>query len=158
VKISVNEWFEHTGFFAEMHKLTQGGIRLVALYFADSDIDTNSLGKLQEAGFYGAMLDTQQKQFSLPELQPKASLESYVQECAKYGLISGLAGSLKPQHVEFLQELNPTFLGFRGGVCENQTRTSLIQAEKVDKIKKMLCKHNKMNGLGQKSSNFALQT
>ncbi len=158
VKIAVSPLFDEVDFFAEMHKITSQNIRLVALFFADVTRDTQSLAKLHNVGFYGAMLDTQEKRFSLLELQSKAHLEEFIRDCEKNQLISGLAGSLKPQDVEFLQELKPTFIGFRGGVCEDNMRESALNLDKVQKIKKMLFKHNKINGLARKSLVSALHS
>jgi len=158
VKIAFSSLFDDADFFAEMHKITNQNVRLVALFFADVTFDTQLIDKLQKMGFYGVMLDTQEKQFSLLELQSKAHLEEFIRDCEKNQLISGLAGSLKPQDVEFLQELKPTFIGFRGGVCENNMRKSALNLDKVQKIKKMLFKHNKINGLARKSLVLALHS
>ena len=158
VKIAISPLFDDADFYTEMQALTKQNIKLVALFFADVTLDTQLLAKLKMAGFYGAMLDTQEKQFSLLDLKPKSFLREFVRDCEKNHLISGLAGSLKPQDVEILQEFSPTFIGFRGGVCELGMRKSALSINKIREIKKMLPKHNKMKTLAQKSLSLALHS
>lgn len=158
VKIAVSPLFDEADFYSEMQTLTKQNIKLVALLFADVTLDAQLLAKLKMASFYGAMLDTQDKHISLVDLKPKYFLNEFVRDCEQNNLISGLAGSLKPQDVEILQEISPTFIGFRGGVCENNMRKSALSLKKICNIKKMLPKHNKMKGLAQKSLGLTLHS
>ena len=156
IKMCVTPLFTEANFVREMRRFTASGVKLIAVFFADSAVDLTLLSSLQQAGFYGAMLDMQNKQFSLLEAQTAALLKKFIHDCAQYQLVSGLAGSLKPQHVEFLLELNSTFIGFRGGVCENFDRKSTISTLKIEQIKKMLLKHNKTGAKALKSLVLAL--
>lgn len=145
VKIATSDIFYHIDFVDEMLKLCQTGIKIVAVFFADSAIDLNLLAKLQQAGFYGAMLDTQHKQHDLLQLQSKQALHLFTQHCHQYELSCGLAGSLKPQYIDALIEINPTYIGFRGGVCNNSLRTNGLNQAKMEEVLKMLRIGNKNN-------------
>ncbi|MEQ1599760.1 MAG: (5-formylfuran-3-yl)methyl phosphate synthase [Methylotenera sp.] len=143
IKIAVSELFYDKGFLLEMAKLSIVNIKIVAVFFADTALDLSLLALLQKAGFYGAMLDTQNKQNNLLEVRTKRTLRLFTQLCHQYHLKSGLAGSLRPQHIELLAKYNPTYIGFRGGVCENLVRNSALTSTKVMEIKNMLHEHNK---------------
>jgi len=96
------------------------------------------------------MLDTQAKQFSLLEVQSTDVLNGFVHLCKKHHLISGLAGSVRKNHVNALVALGPTFIGLRGGVCEEYNRVSELSSSKVCEVKEMLLKYNKSKvGNGQ---------
>ncbi len=143
VKIAVSELFYDEDFLLEMAKLSMVNIKIIAVFFADSTPDFGLLGMLQKAGFYGAMLDTKNKQNSLLDVQSKRTLRLFTQLCHQYHLKSGLAGSLRLQHIEFLAKFNPTYIGFRGGACESEVRNSSLSSSKVIEIKNMLQEHNK---------------
>jgi (5-formylfuran-3-yl)methyl phosphate synthase len=158
IKIAVSPLFYDEIFIVEMAKLSIVGIKIVAVFFADASLDLNLLTILKKIGFYGAMLDTQSKQNDLLHVQSKKALRHFVLQCEKIGLKSGLAGSLKSQYVEFLCELNPTYIGFRGGVCENSVRNTALSINKVIEVKNMLCAHNKKPAKPIEISRFALHT
>lgn len=146
IKIGVSALFYGSRFFAEMSKLAHAGVKMVAVFFADEKLDLDLLPALQEAGFYGAMLDTRNKQQHLFAMQAKKTLHLFTQLCKKHHLKSGLAGSLKPQHIEILSEVGSTYIGFRGGVCENSIRNAALSKAKVIEVKNMLLIHNKHDG------------
>jgi (5-formylfuran-3-yl)methyl phosphate synthase len=143
VKIAVSKLFYDENFLLEMAKLTIVDIKIVAVFFADESLDLSLLAILQKVGFYGAMLDTKNKQKNLLQVQTKAKLQNFVRACQQFNLKSGLAGSLRPQHIDILSEFNPTYIGFRGGVCENSLRNLALSKLKVVEIKNMLQQHNK---------------
>jgi dihydroneopterin aldolase len=143
IKIAVSELFYDENFLIEMAKLSIVNIKIVAVFFADTTLDFGLLAMLQKAGFYGAMLDTQNKKNNLLEVQTKRTLRLFTQLCHQYHLKSGLAGSLRPQYIELLAKYNPTYIGFRGGACENDMRNSTLSSSKVMEIKNMLHEHNK---------------
>lgn len=158
IKIAVSELFYAPHFFTEAAKLANMGVKIVAVFFADEKIDFNLLISLQKNGFYGAMLDSKMKQFCLLELQSQAGISKFVDLCRDCDLKSGLAGSLKPQHIEKLSHFNSTYIGFRGGVCENNRRNANISCAKVIKVKNMLREHNKLMDKPQKTSLTALHS
>lgn len=158
IKIAVSPLFYDENFIVEMAKLCTAGIKIVAVFFADSSLDLNLLTMLKKIGFYAAMLDTQSKQNDLLNVQSKKALRNFVVQCEKNGLKSGLAGSLKSQYIEFLCQLNPSYIGFRGGVCENFQRKTALSISKVFEVKNMLCKHNKIHAKPIEISRFELHS
>ena len=158
VKIAVSELFYDADFLIEISKLTDEGVRIVAVFFADESIDLNLLKKSQQMGFFGAMLDTKSKQQNLLQVQAKSDLQIFTQKCNQHQLKYGFAGSLKSQDIVDLIKFNPTYIGFRGGVCENNMRKSALSACKVLDVKSMLHAHNKINGKAQKSMDLALHS
>ncbi len=151
IKIAVSPLFYEPYFIAELTRLTSEGVKIVAVFFADADLDLNLLATLQKAGFYGAMLDTKNKQHDLLAVQTKTTLQLFTQLCNKHHLKSGFAGSLKPQHIDYLVKFYPTYIGFRGGVCENSMRNNALSLLRVIEVRNMLRSHNSFNGEAQKA-------
>lgn len=120
-------------------------VKLIAVFFADQSIDLSLLEKLKKSGFYGAMLDTQNKTQNLLEICTLSNLKMFTQACQNQSLKSGLAGSLQPQHVEKLVDIYPSYIGFRGGVCENNSRINELMPDKIVNMKNLLQQHNKLN-------------
>lgn len=148
VKIGVSELFTNKQFFVEMRQLTLQGIKLVAVFFADKSIDLSLIAKLKAVGFYGVMIDTQQKARPLLDVQSLPLLAEFTQMCKDYGLTSGLAGSVSKQHINMLLTLQPNFIGMRGGICHEGNRTSSLSREKVEEVSLMLLKYNKTKSAG----------
>lgn len=119
--------------------------RLVAVLFADAMPEFGILPRLKDAGFYGVMLDTNNKNAgSLEDYAPMNILREFL-EVAKYNdLEVGLAGSLRLSHIPRLSPLNPGYLGFRGGLCEQYARTGNLLASRVREAKKLLQESNKI--------------
>ncbi len=158
VKIAVSKLFYEADFLIEMANLTNEGIKIVAVFFADESIDLNLLKISQQMGFFGAMLDTKAKQQNLLHVQAQSDLQIFTQKCNQHQLKYGFAGSLKSQDIEHLIKFNPTYIGFRGGVCENDIRESALSSCKVLEVKNMLHERNKINGKAQKSMGLALHS
>lgn len=90
---------------------------LIAVLFADGDLDLSLLADLKAAGFAGAMIDTMNKGGGgLLKHASTGELARFVQSCRAFGLMSGLAGSLEPPDVPRLAVLEPDYLGFRGAL------------------------------------------
>jgi len=142
VKIAVSDLFQQDSFVNELKQLTQQGIKVVAVFFADKTLDFSLIAKLQKSGFYGAMLDTQFKQSSLLGVQPIETLGIFVANCKQHGLISGLAGSVNKSYIGVLLPLEATFIGMRGGVCQQQDRTATLAGSQIEGIKKVLLNYN----------------
>lgn len=130
--------------------------KLIAVFFADQEVNLKRLETLSMLGFYGAMLDTSAKHQSLLEVCTLQTLQTFTQDCKKNALKSGLAGSLKPQDVECLSDINPFYIGFRGGVCKAGSRNNALVMDKIIKTKELLQEHNKLNDLARQSSSLAL--
>lgn len=98
--------------------------RLVAVLFADQSPDFSLLSRLAALGFHGAMLDTADKAGGgLLKHQTLDQLMQFVMRTHGLGLLSGIAGSLRKEDIPYLLPLAPDYLGFRGALCEGQTRT-----------------------------------
>ncbi len=145
IKIAVSD-LRRKNLLSKLNKQAQQ-VKLVAVFFADQAIDLDFLQQLKVHGFYAAMLDTQKKQQNLIQICADATLQNFVQKCHEIGLKTGLAGSLKPQHIAHLANINPSYIGFRGGVCADNLRKSILIPEKIIKVKKLLREHNKCNDL-----------
>lgn len=158
VKIVVSELMHAPCFFPELAKIMRADTKLVAVFFADEAIDFDLLALIQKNGFYGAMLDTKVKRFSLLELQPQTTINQFVELCRFYGLSSGLSGSLKPQHIESLMQFNSSYIGFRGGVCENFQRKGTLSLMKVIAVRNMLHEHNRLRIEPEKTLALALHS
>ncbi len=158
IKIAACSHFYAADFMAEVTKLTCVGTKMVVVFFADEVMDLSLIAALQNAGFYGAMLDTRRKQADLLTVQSKLNLQNFVTLCEKNRLKSGLAGSLKPQHIDELVRINPSYIGFRGGVCENSLRQGGLSAHKVLNTAKLLRQHNNLLNKAQKCLSLALHS
>lgn len=144
VKVAVSDLFQQQEFFPEIQQLTSKGIKLVAVLFADQAPDLNCLATLGEAGFHGVMLDTATKQSHLLHVQSEEGLKQFLARAESNQLISGLAGSVGKSELVSLLDLQPTFIGMRGGVCESRDRTASISASSLVNIKEMLLNYNTM--------------
>ena len=143
VKIAVSDLFQTFDFYEKISELTKSNLKIVAVFFADEFFDLNMLPALKGAGFYGAMLDTKNKQQNLLQVQNQQALHFFTRQCHQYQLISGLAGSLQTQHIDLLAHVNATYIGFRGGVCDNAQRKSTLNIAKLSDVQTMLRNGNK---------------
>ena len=151
IKIAISTLFYEADFLIEITKLTNEGVKIVAVFFADESIDLNLFKKIQQMGFFGAMLDTKSKQQNLLHVQSESELQIFTQKCNQHQLQCGFAGSLKSQDIAKLIKFNPTYIGFRGGVCDNNVRISSLLPCKVLEVKNMLREHNKTNAEAHKA-------
>ena len=110
--------------------------RLIAVLFADGDLDPSDIAKASNAGFSGVMLDTQDKNHGrLTDLLHQEQLKQFVNEAKCHQLLCGLAGSLNIQDIADLLPLAPDYLGFRGALCKNHARKEDIDPDAVNKVK-----------------------
>jgi (5-formylfuran-3-yl)methyl phosphate synthase len=158
IKISASALFYQCDFVQKMQSFSHRGIKLIAVFFADEKMDFGLLETIKQAGFFGAMLDTKNKQKNLLQVQSNDSLQIFTHLCGQYQLQSGLAGSLRPQHIDILAKFNPTYIGFRGGVCENLNRISDLSYVKICKVRNMLQNDNKNNEKAQRILHLALHS
>ncbi len=156
VKLSVSELFLQEAFFMEMRKLTSQGIKLVAVFFAENTIDLTLIKELKRCGFYGAMIDTQNKTKSLLETQSSEVLNAFTMQCKQLQLISGLAGSVNKSHIDRLIQFKPDFIGMRGGVCRKKERTATLLQDKIVEVNRMLLNYNTGKGLSGNASHASL--
>jgi len=144
VKVGFFPSSNHLACIHALKPLTSRGLKMVAVLFADQDPDFKLLTALADAEFFGVMLDTAHKNgTSLMYHQPAEILSAFVINANLYGLESGLAGSLRFEHVELLKNINPGYMGFRGALCDHFERSAAINKSKVFELKRMLHKNNK---------------
>lgn len=111
--------------------------KLIAVMFADESPNLKLLDKIAEAGFFGVMLDTAHKNGKhLLNHMSIDQLSLFVKDAKVQGLEVGLAGSIQAIHIETLSQAKPSYLGFRGAICEESKRTSKIDSKKILQLKK----------------------
>ena len=105
---------------------------VVAVLFADRSPPLNDLTPFSEAGFAGVMLDTADKRRGhLLAHATVPQLRGFVDQARSIGLLSGLAGSLRPEDVASLLPLSPAYLGFRGALCLGARREQRLDAGRI---------------------------
>jgi len=118
--------------FAALQPLTQRGVRLVAVLFADLQPDFALIERAAQVGLHGVMLDTcDKRRGSLLENLPRARLSEFVHLARQHGLLCGLAGSLRLADIPALLPLQPDYLGFRGALCRNHQRNAALDYDAV---------------------------
>ncbi|MDX2289404.1 MAG: (5-formylfuran-3-yl)methyl phosphate synthase [Hyphomicrobiaceae bacterium] len=109
-----------------------GRAELVAVMLADLSIDPTLLPLLGRAGFVAVMLDTAGKSGGgLLDALSRPEIATFVQAARDENLAVGLAGSLRTGHIAALIDLDADILGFRGALCEGQSRTGAIAPSAV---------------------------
>ena len=138
VKIGFFPDGDHAACTTSLRPIAAQGAALVAVLFADRTPDFALLELLAEAGFAGAMLDTAEKacgtlldHMSVPQLQ------DFISRARELGLMTGLAGSLRLEHISVLTTLDPDYLGFRGALCAGG-RTNHIDPHRVVAVRHAL--------------------
>jgi (5-formylfuran-3-yl)methyl phosphate synthase len=91
----------------------------------------NTVQSLASLGYWGVMVDTIEKSHSLTTLINLDQLALFVRSAKALNLYVGLAGGLRLEQFDELAELQPDYLGFRSGLCENQRREQSLIPEKV---------------------------
>jgi len=122
-----------------LQTVTQVGLKLIAVLFAESNYPTSLIKAIKDAGFIGVMLDTAKKNgLTLMDYYSEIQRAEFAHEVFKHHLQFGVAGSLKIQHIVDIREINPTYIGFRGGVCCANQRKLALDVEKIKAIRKTL--------------------
>lgn len=119
----------------KLSSITQQGQKLIAVLFADTQFDINTIALLKTSGFSGVMLDTMNKSNgSLTQVMTLAEINKFVTAAKDAGLMCGLAGSLKANDIPVLKNLKPDYLGFRGALCIKNKRTASISNHAISSI------------------------
>ena len=112
---------------------------IVIVFFADKGLDLDKISDLAKAGIRGVMLDTADKtKGNLRTHMQDKELQSFVIQAKSYGLLAGLAGSLKDRDIAPLLEMEPDYLGFRGALCEDDSRIQALNSSSVRKIRSLI--------------------
>ncbi len=136
VKIGLFGHVHHQACISKIGELADAGCSIVAVLFADQSPDFALLPLLAANGFYGAMLDTANKTAGgLRSYLEEDLLRAFVGEAKEYGLLVGLAGSLREEDIGVLAGLEADYLGFRGALCHALDRQATIDAERIKRIR-----------------------
>ncbi len=126
------------GTLAALATAARSGVRLVAVLFADRRPDFDLIDRCADAGLYGIMLDTADKQGgALTTHLARAALARFVQSARARGLLTGLAGSLSVRDVPALLTLSPDYLGFRSALTAGG-RTGELDSAAVVRLRALL--------------------
>ena len=130
---------DYASCLAALTPLAKTGLKLVAVLFAEFKYANSLIFSIKEAGFYGVMLDTAIKNgatFLDHFTDQEVNLLS--ENVTKHNLLFGLAGSLTIQHLDKVKQFNPSYMGFRGGVCVDNQRKSMLDSVKMAAIRKLV--------------------
>ena len=117
--------------------------KLIAVLFADANPDFRLIEALSTTGFSGVMLDTLDKSKGpLTAAMSISRIGSFVSEVKSNQLICGLAGSLRMADIPVLLPFRPTYLGFRGALCEQFERTGRLDCRAVQRVKKAIDRYS----------------
>jgi len=113
---------------------------LVALLFADhTPMPHVHVAAVAAAGFGGVMLDTADKHAGgLRSHISDAALSNFVAEVRRYGLLNGLAGSLRIDDIPALLAHRPDVLGFRGAACRSGARAATLDPASLALLREAL--------------------
>jgi uncharacterized protein (UPF0264 family) len=119
--------------------LTAIEVPVIAVLFADEDVDLDLLPLIQQAGFSGVMVDTAIKNGqSLLTHWGQDRLKDFVSQARQLNLLCGLAGSLRIEDIDRLEPLGADYLGFRSALCDQQQRTRGLQASQARSVQQRL--------------------
>ncbi|HYN54234.1 MAG TPA: (5-formylfuran-3-yl)methyl phosphate synthase [Methylotenera sp.] len=123
----------------KLRTITANGVKLIAVLFAEYEYSDALIKSIQQAGFHGVMWDTAQKDGNtFMYYRSAVNCKEFAKRVLEIGMSFGLAGSLQLQHIVAARELNPTYIGFRGGVCDSNKRESGLDSQKIKAIRKAL--------------------
>ena len=143
VKIGLFGHMNHAECIDAVSTLTATGVRVVAVLFADSLPDFGALPRLANAGFYGVMLDTEDKKAGrLVDCLSEDVIYNFLLSGRRLELLTGLAGSLRAEDVQALASLAPDYLGFRGGLCLDGDRNAAFDPVRMKHIACLLREYN----------------
>lgn len=112
---------------------------VVAVLFADRSPPLEDLAPFAQAGLTGVMLDTADKRRGhLLDHATPAQLGRFIEQAGSHGLLSGLAGSLRPQDIASLLPLAPDYLGFRGALCLGGLRDQRLDADRTRLVRQAI--------------------
>jgi uncharacterized protein (UPF0264 family) len=139
IKIGFFEGADYQPCVDALQTITKTGVKLVAVLFAEFEDPASLIKAIKTAGFYCVMLYTSHKNgATFLDYFSENEIKKIAEQVQAQGLILGLAGSLNIQHIAMVKPLNPTYMGFRGGVCLDNQRKSNLDAEKIKAIRKIM--------------------
>jgi (5-formylfuran-3-yl)methyl phosphate synthase len=139
IKIGFFETDDYQTCLNALESATQAGLKLIAVLFAEVTYPENLVEAIKYAGFIGVMLDTANKNgLTLLDYYTTEKRNNFARNIFKHNLKLGLAGSLRLEHVAIIKEINPSYIGFRGGVCVGNQRSSVLDPEKIKAVRKTM--------------------
>jgi (5-formylfuran-3-yl)methyl phosphate synthase len=139
VKIGVFAEGDACATIKSLRNLTEGGVKLAAVLFADQRPDFSLIDVMADAGFVAVMVDTAGKKSGrLTDCLDTDQLAAFIARARSRGLLAGLAGSLRADDVPTLLPLRPDVLGFRGALCVGSDRTASMNGDKVRAIRQLI--------------------
>jgi uncharacterized protein (UPF0264 family) len=139
IKIGFFQTDDYQPVLDKLKTITAKGVKLVAVLFAEYEYSEKLIPAIKDAGFNGVMLDTAQKNGKTFMYYLSAiNYKKIAKRVLDFEMSFGLAGSLQLQHVVAVKRLNPTYIGFRGGVCADNLRISSLNAVKIKAIHDVL--------------------
>ena len=120
---------------------------LVLVCFVDHGIEAElqQLPVFASTGIRGVMLDTAEKHAgNLCDYMTDQQLYASIREVQSYGLLAGLAGSLRGGDISRLLPLQPDYMGFRGALCHDNLRVQTLDFLRVQQICALV--HEKRGG------------
>jgi uncharacterized protein (UPF0264 family) len=127
------------GTVKKLAELTGQNHALIAVLFADTQVDFSIINLLKVAGFKGVMLDTMNKQSgALLQVMSMAKIVGFIAQVRKLELMCGLAGSLRLEDIPVLLPHKVDYLGFRGALCEGKNRSGQLNKQAVMQIKESI--------------------
>lgn len=139
VKIGFFQSEDYQSCLDALKPITQHGVKLIAVLFAELAYPEHLIDDIKAAGFYGLMLDTAQKNGgTFMDYYTHEQMTLFAARVKGHEMAFGLAGSLNIQHIEKVSVYNPAYIGFRGGVSESNQRKLSLDATKIKAIRTML--------------------
>lgn len=112
---------------------------IVVVFFADKSLNLEKIADLAKAGIRGIMLDTADKtNGNLRTHMSDKAIQTFVAHAKSHGLLAGLAGSLSASDIASLLDFEPDYLGFRGALCQDNSRVQDIDSTAVRTIRALV--------------------
>lgn len=139
IKIGFFESNDYKPCLDKLKLLIQSGINLMAVFFAENTYPDGLIADIKQAGFMGVMLDTANKNgLTLLDYYSDYQRMEFAKTVLGNNLKFGLAGSLTRQHITKIKELNPSYIGFRGGVCDDHQRKLALDPKKIKEVRELV--------------------
>jgi uncharacterized protein (UPF0264 family) len=139
VKIGFFESEDYQPCLDALAEVAKNGVKLIAVLFAETTYPKRLVDLIKNAGFYGVMLDTSQKNgATFMHHYTDEQIMSLSRQVKDHAMVFGLAGSLNIQHLEKVAMYTPTYIGFRGGVCVGDQRKLSLDGDKIKLIRNRL--------------------
>ena len=139
VKIGFFEAVDYQSCLDVLKPLAFQGLKLIAVLFAEMTYPKDLILAIRNAHFMGVMLDTAEKNGkTLLDYYPKDRRERFAKKIHENQMQLGFAGSLRIEHMTTIKDLSPSYIGFRGGVCNEHQRNLKLDAIKVRAVRNTL--------------------